>query len=107
MSESERVVDIVRLSDIKVGEVKTKIKRDSYELVDGVWTFELDDGFPGDGDITNRWYPIPEDPEYFLGLLVHLSQKNWSSKYDLAELICWAAGKFKWKLHDWATKEIK
>lgn len=88
------------LADIPKHVPNTKIKLDSFEKVDGVWTFELDDGFDGTGDFTNRWYPIPKNPQKFIGLLLHISRKNWCGKEDISELIEWAAQKYKWKIHD-------
>jgi hypothetical protein len=99
-SESEWTYDCPSFADIPEHIPNTKIKLDSFEKIGAVWTFELDDGFDGTGEFTNRWYPIPKNPQKFIGLLLHISRKNWCGTEDISELIEWAAEKYKWKIYN-------
>ncbi len=73
---------------------ETNIVVDKFEKVDGEWTFELKDG---------SWYPLSNNPEKFLGELIHMLQKTWFTARDAQVLIDWATLKFGWKIHegDW------
>ncbi len=74
---------------------ETNILVDKFEEVEGEWTFELKDG---------RWYSISNDPEKFLGMLIHMLQKNWFTAKDAQVLIDWATTKFGWNIHEEGNK---